>query len=142
LHFAITAAGHPAALAEATLPPPHRAGIASVRLANFKLELEPATPYTWSVSLAAPKGMPPSRLVARASVQRAAPDPAVASAVAAASPKERPAILAKAGLWYDALGAALESPDADHRAALHALLEDAGLGQVARLEQQHPAYSR
>jgi len=75
-------------------------------------------------------------IVASASLLRTAPGPAMEPAPRAAAPAQRAALLAQAGLWYDAVAAAAETAAVDRHAALDALMTEVGLVEPARYDQQ------
>ena len=69
-------------------------------------------------------GAPSRDIVASASLLRVPADPRLDDAARAASPARRPALLAEAGLWYDAVAAAAVL---DRQTALEALMRQVGL---------------
>jgi len=75
-------------------------------------------------------------IVASASLLRTAPGPAIEPALRTAAPIRRAALLAQAGLWYDAVAAAAETAAVDRHAALDALMTEVGLVEPARYDQQ------
>jgi len=120
---------------ERTIAGSTAAGIQAIRLSDFAVQLQPGVNYTWSVSLVLDPAARSKDIVASASIVRAAPDPAVTAARAAA-PLSRAVVLAQAGFWYDALAAAAEGEAADHHAAIDALLEQVGLTEPAQFDRQ------
>ena len=132
----ISAPMQPMPLVETTIPSPAAAGIQAVRLADYRVQLQPGTVYAWSVSVGFDARSPSRDVVATASIMRAPPDAAVESAVRAAPPQHRASLLAQAGLWYDAVAAAAENKAADRHAALDALLDQVGLKAPAALDRQ------
>jgi hypothetical protein len=108
------------------------AGIHALDLAALGTRLELDVEYEWSVALV-PDPEPRSRdVVAGAAIMRVAP-------LAAAGPADA-AAYAQSGLWYDALMALDEAAGAQDtsvvRARRAALLEQAGLPEVARFERR------
>ncbi len=89
-------------LVETELPPPAAEGVQRVRLADQGATLAPDVIYTWFVVLRADPENPARDQLAQGWIERRDTD------VARAEPGALPAALAGAGLWYDALAAALE----------------------------------
>jgi hypothetical protein len=90
------------ALVETELPLPAADGVQRVRLADQGATLAPDVIYTWFVVLRADPENPARDQLAQGWIARRAAD------VARTEPGAEPAELARAGLWYDALAAALE----------------------------------
>jgi hypothetical protein len=125
---------HP--LIETALQPLRSAGIQAIRLADYKVQLLPNILYSWSVSLAIDPQAPSRDIVATASIMRVAADQAVDAAVRPAPPLRRAALLAQAGLWYDAVAAAVDGGSTDRHKALDALLDQVGLTEAAAVDRQ------
>jgi hypothetical protein len=85
---------------------------------------------------------PSDDLVATATIMRITPDPTVESAARSLPPLRRAALSAQAGLWYDAVEAAVEGESLDRHAALDALMDQVGLSQAASYDRQIAALSR
>jgi Domain of Unknown Function (DUF928) len=137
--FTISAATRPKPIIEVDIPSPRAAGIYSVRTADYRVRLEPGVLYTWSVSA---KLDPKSRsrdIVASASLLRTAPDPGLEAALGTAPLSRRVALLAQAGLWYDAVAAAAETAAYDRHAALDSLMTQVGLIEPARYDRETAA---
>lgn len=124
--FTISAPGQPAPVIEVNIPPPSTAGVYGLRLADYRVRLEPGIVYTWSVSTILDPNTRSRDIVASATLLLGAPDPAVENAVRTATPARRAALYAQAGFWYDAVAAA-ESEPFDRHAALAALMNEVGL---------------
>ncbi len=116
------------------LPAPTRPGVQRIRLRDRHLDLAPGTAYRWTLSMrrgAATVSATSGR------IERVELPPALAAAVHAALPEERPGLYAGAGVWYDALAALYDlreryPQNASTQAAFASLLEQGGLAEVAR----------
>jgi hypothetical protein len=107
MQFTISAAMQPAPVLEIAIPSPQEAGIYAVRAANYRVRLDPGVSYTWSVSVVLDARAWSRNIVASATIVS---DPSVdAKRALTAPPLSRAAILADAGLWYDAVAAAAEA---------------------------------
>jgi hypothetical protein len=122
-------------LVETSLAPPRAEGIYPINLATYRAQLQPNILYTWSVSVTVDPKMPSDDVVASATVMRVQADAAVDNAARAAPPARRPAVYAQAGLWYEAVAAAVDGESTDGHAALDALLDQVGLTGVARYDR-------
>jgi hypothetical protein len=122
-------------LVEQELPLPRGAGIQRLELKSLGVTLTPGVEYRWTVSMAG------EAREATGTIQRIEPSAELSRKLSATSGRSRYAMLARAGLWYDALDevsraveAAPNNPlPAKHRAAL---LEQIGLNSIARYERQ------
>lgn len=123
-------------LVETTIPSPAAAGIQAVRLADYRVQLQPGVVYAWSISVGFDARSPSRDVVATASIMRSPPDAAVESTVRGAPPQRRANVLAQAGLWYDAVDAAAANAAADRHVAFDALLEQVGLKGPAAADRQ------
>jgi hypothetical protein len=118
-----------------------RAGIQSFSLAERGVRLEPGVAYEWSVAVIADPAQRSRDVVAGGAVQRIEPSADLQRRLAGAGEGRRAAVLAAEGIWYDAL-AALSEPlaarpgDASSRARRAAVLEQAGLPEVAAFERR------
>jgi Domain of Unknown Function (DUF928) len=118
-----------------------RAGIQSFSLAERGVRLAPGVAYEWSVAVVADPAQRSRDVVAGGAVQRIEPSAALQSRLAGAGQNGRAGVLAAEGIWYDAL-AALSEPlaarpgDADLRERRAAVLEQAGLPDVAAFERR------
>ena len=133
--LAIRAPNEPRPLIETTLPPPRAEGIYPLNLATYRAQLQPGILYTWSVSVTVDPRTPSDDVVASATIMRVAADAAVDGAARTVPPARRAAIYAQAGLWYEAVAAAVEGESADNHVALDALLDQVGLVGVARFDR-------
>jgi hypothetical protein len=120
---------------EANFASPPARGLYPLRLADYHVQLEPGTVYTWSVSAIVDPKTWSRNVVASATIERVAPDASVAGALSTASPARRAALLAGAGLWYDAIAAAAEAENLDRHAALDQLLTEVGLTEPANADR-------
>jgi hypothetical protein len=124
MRLTISAPRQPVPIIEANIPSPPAAGIYAIRLADYRVQLEPGIVYTWSVSVILKPGVPSRDIVASASLLRVPADPRLDETARAASPARRAALFADAGLWYDAVAAAA---GLGQQTALDALMRDVGL---------------
>jgi hypothetical protein len=92
--------------------------------------------YTWSVSVILNPQAPSRDIVASASLLRTAAVAGLDNGLYRAPANQRAALLAQAGLWYDAVAAAAEMEGFDRHAALDALMDEAGLVEPARYDRQ------
>jgi uncharacterized protein DUF928 len=136
MKLTISAPMQPTPLLETTIPSARSPGIQALRLADYRVQLRPGTVYAWSVSVTLDPNSPSRDIVATASIMRTTTDASVDTAVRAAPPQRRAAVLAQAGLWYDAVAAAADSEASDRHAALDALLDQVGLKQPAAVDRQ------
>jgi hypothetical protein len=114
------------ALIETELPAPDAPGVQRVRLTEQGASLAPGVVYTWYVVLRLDPENPARDRLAQGWIQRRDVD------VGARDPGALPAELARVGLWYDALAAALalraQEPDnASVERGVRALLEQGGV---------------
>jgi hypothetical protein len=128
MRVTISAPRQPAPIIEASISSPPAAGIYAIRLADYRVRLEPGIVYTWSVSVILKPGVPSRDIVASASLLRVPADPRLDEAARAASPARRAALFAEAGLWYDAVAAAASL---GQETALDALMSEVGLTRPA-----------
>jgi hypothetical protein len=117
-----------------------QAGIHVFDAARYGVTLERGVPYEWSVAVVTDPEQRSRDLVTGAAIMRVAPSDALHDRLRAAEAERRVALLAAEGIWYDALATLSERVAArpDDR-GLHgrraALLEQAGLGEVAAFER-------
>jgi hypothetical protein len=131
--FTISAPMQPAPVLETTVPSPGAAGIYALRPGDYRVRLRPGIVYTWSVSIVLDPRAWSRNIVASGTIVF---DPTVdTSAAGAMPPLRRAALLAGAGVWYDAVAAAAEAQNLDRHAALDALIKEVGLTQAAAYEQ-------
>ena len=140
--FTISTATQPKPILEVNIPAPREAGVYSIRTADYPVRLEPGVLYTWSVSVILNPKARSRDIVASASLLRTTAEPTIAAALRAAPPDRRAALLAQAGLWYDAVAAAAEMAGLDRHAALDALMNEVGLVEPARYDRQTAGASK
>ena len=121
MQLTISAPLQPAPVLEVTIPPAAAAGLYPLRTAQYNLRLQPGIDYTWSVSVVLEPHAWSHNVVASAMLQFD-PTPAAIRGVAA---------LAEAGLWYDAVAAAVDQETLDRGRALQALMRAVGLRDAA-----------
>ena len=134
--FTVSAPNVPQPIGEVDIPAPGGAGIYSVHTADYHVRLEPGVLYTWSISIILNPKSRSRDIVASATLLRTAPEPVLETALHAAPAKRRAALLAQAGIWYDAVTAAAETEASDRHAALDALMNEVGLVEPARYDRQ------
>jgi hypothetical protein len=140
--FTISTATQPKPILEVNIPAPREAGVYSIRTADYPVRLEPGVLYAWSVSVILNPKARSRDIVASASLLRTTAEPTIAAALRAATPDRRAALLAQAGLWYDAVAAAAEAAAFDRHAILDELMKEVGLVEPARYDRQTAAASR
>ena len=123
-------------LIDKRLTAPAKAGLQSVDLHDYGVQLEPGREYQWSVALVPDPKDRSKDVVASGWIQRQ-PEPAgLADALAQAGPDGAAKVYGKQGLWYDMLGALGDEihrnpGDAEARQELASLLQQAGLPAAA-----------
>lgn len=122
-------------LLDLELPAPGGAGIQRLDLATLGARLAQGIEYRWTVSLAGEKRD------ASGLIQRVEPSADLSRRLAGTSGRARYTLLAREGVWYDALdevSRSIEAAPANPVPAKHraALLEQIGLTAVARYERQ------
>jgi len=128
--FTISAPSQPAPVLEVAIPSPPAAGFYPLRLADYRVRLQPGIAYTWSVSLVLDPNAWSRNIVASATILY---DPQAGGLGAGgAAGGAGVAALAGAGLWYDAVAAAAQGQNLDRHAALDALTREVGLDRAAR----------
>ena len=130
----VTEDGVPALIVEAHLPLPAGGGIQAFSLAAQHASLRPGIEYQWWVALVIDPADRSRDVVASARIRRVAASPELEARLARAAPRERPAILAAASIWYDAIAELSSAAGRDPRAGegRAALLRQVGLAQAAR----------
>jgi uncharacterized protein DUF928 len=137
MQLTISAPLRPAPVVEVTIPQARAPGIYPLRLSDYRVRLEPGIVYTWSVSIIIDPKAWSRNIVASGAILRTPPEPASVSAASAAVPGQA-ALLARAGLWYDAVAAAADSRGTDRHAMLDRMLAQVGLSEVVRFERANP----
>jgi hypothetical protein len=129
-------------LVEQTLAGPFEAGVHRVDLTGLGVRLAPGTEYQWYVALVPDPEERSSDVVAGGGVALADPAP-LRDDLARAAEGEQALLLAREGIWYDAidsLSRRIERAPADPlpREQRAALLEQVGLVRVAAAERAAP----
>jgi hypothetical protein len=140
--FTISAAGQPKPILEVNIPAPQAPGVYSIRTVDYPVRLEPGVLYTWSVSVILNPKAWSRDIVASASLLRTVAEPTIEATLRGAPPNRRAAILAQAGLWYDAVAAAAEATSFGQHAALDALMTEVGLVEPARYDRRTAGIGR
>jgi len=140
--FTISTATQPKPILEVNIPAPRDAGVYSIRTADFPVRLESGVLYTWSVSVILNPKARSRDIVASASLLRTAAEPSIEATLRAAPPNRRSALLAQAGLWYDAVAAAAEGAAFDRHAILDELMNEVGLVEPAKYDRQTAGTTR
>ena len=136
IQFTIRAPRQPRPVVEVNIPAPRKAGVYALRTADYDVRLTPSVIYTWSVSVILNPKARSRDIVASASLLRSALDPAIETSLRAAPVSRRAALFAKAGLWYDAVAAAVAMEAFDRHAALDALMKEVDLVEAVAYDQQ------
>jgi hypothetical protein len=98
-------------LLETTLPPAEGSGIQRIRLADHGLKLEPGVSYQWLVKLVPDASDRSYDRIVGGGLERVTPSPELQKELSEPS-MSRPHVLAKAGIWYDALDSLSRQIDA------------------------------
>ncbi len=114
-------------------------GIHRIKLARYKVELQPDVTYEWSVAIVPDPENRSKDVIAKGVIKRIKPPDNLATVGEKANDLERAAAYAQAGVWYDALDAisnAIEAnpTDASLREQRASLLKQIGLTQAAALD--------
>jgi uncharacterized protein DUF928 len=130
-------------LVDVELPAPEQAGIQAVRLTDFGVKLAPGARYLWFVSVVTDPERRSKDFTSGAWITRRVPDETLGERLAAAGANEA-SVYAQSGLWYDAIGSlssriAATPADPGPRAQRAALLEQAGLSEVAIYDRENAA---
>jgi hypothetical protein len=111
-------------------------GFGEVSLSQWDIALEQGVVYQWSVALPADPDRRDLDVVASGAIERVAEAPELAAELGSGAPAHR--VLARHGIWYDALaelGRGIASGDEGLRAERAALLEQVGLAEPAASER-------
>jgi hypothetical protein len=116
-------------------------GIHRVKLAKYKVELQPDVAYEWSVAVVPDAENRSKDVIAKGVIKRIKPPGDLATRIEKADNVERAAAYAEAGFWYDAFESvsnAIEAhpDDASLRAQRAALLQQVGLSEAAALDKK------
>jgi hypothetical protein len=136
MQFTISTASQPRPILEVNIPPPRQPGVYPIDTAEYPVRFEPGVLYTWSVSIILNPKARSRDIVATASLLRTPAEPGIEVGLHGAPANRRAALLAQAGLWYDAVAAAAEAAPLDHHAVLDALMNDVGLVDPAQYDRQ------
>jgi Domain of Unknown Function (DUF928) len=131
----------PTPLISLTSPDADKPGIHRIKLARYKVELQPDVAYEWSVAIVPDAENRSKDVIAKGVIKRVRPPGDLASRVEKAGDLERASAYAQAGIWYDALDAisnAIEAhpDDASLKEERASLLKQVGLTQAAALDQK------
>ena len=116
-------------------------GIHRVKLAKYKIELQPDVAYEWSVAIVPDAENRSKDVIAKGVIKRIKPPGDLATRVEKADDLERAAAYSEAGIWYDAFESvsnAIEAhpDDASLRAQRASLLRQVGLPEAAAAEKK------
>ncbi len=115
-------------LVDVTLPGPFEVGVHRIDLADYDARLEAGRRYHWFVAVVVDPDRRSADIVARGSIERVSSPAPLAAQIAAARPEDRAAVLAREGIWYDALETLHEQlPRDDARRKRDALLTQVGI---------------
>jgi hypothetical protein len=125
-----------------TSPDANKAGIHRVKLARYKVELQPDIPYEWSVAVVPDPENRSKDILAKGVIKRINPPGDLAGRVEKADDLQRASAYAQAGVWYDALDAisnAIDAHpnDASLREQRASLLKQVGLSEAAALDKKN-----
>ena len=131
----------PKPLVSLTAPQADKPGIHRVKLAKYKVELQPDVAYEWSVAIVPDAENRSRDVIAKGVIKRIAPPGDLANRVTQMGDLERAAAFAQAGIWYDAfesISNAIEAhpDDASLRAQRAALLQQVGLSEAAAADKK------
>jgi Domain of Unknown Function (DUF928) len=132
---------NPKPLLSLTSPDADKPGIHRIKLARYKVELQPDIAYEWSVAIVTDAENRSKDVVAKGVIKRISPPGDLANHIEKAGDLERASAYAQAGIWYDALDAisnAIEShpDDASLRDQRASLLKQVGLSEAATLDKK------
>ncbi|MEX0829815.1 MAG: DUF928 domain-containing protein [Nitrospirales bacterium] len=128
-------------LLEAPLSSPVEAGIHMISLGEYDLKFEQGKTYQWFVSLIPDSARRSKDIIAGGMLEVMSLPENIAEAVRRATPQEATTLLAKAGFWYDAIGAIsyeiqAHATDRGLRELRATLLEQVDLNTVAQVDRQ------
>jgi len=131
----------PKPLLSLAAPEADKPGIHRVKLAKYKVELQPDVTYEWSVAIVPDAENRSKDVIAKGVLKRISPPGDLATRVEKADDLERAAIYAEAGIWYDAFEAVSNAidahpDDASLRAQRASLLRQVGLPEAAAGEKK------
>jgi hypothetical protein len=122
-------------LTEKTVPLPEQAGVIALTLPE-EIVLEPGDTYYWTLEVLCNDDDRSRNAFVEGLVQRVTPDASLVSQLSTASPKDRPALYANAGLWYETIASLAqlryENPtDASLQSEWENLLNSVNLDAIA-----------
>jgi hypothetical protein len=131
----------PKPLVSLTAPQADKAGIHRVKLAKYKVELQPDVSYEWSVAIVPDAENRSRDVIAKGVIKRINAPGDLANRVMQMGDLERAAAYAQAGVWYDAFESvsnAIEArpDDASLPAQRAALLQQVGLSEAAAFDKK------
>jgi hypothetical protein len=131
----------PKPLLSLTSPDADKPGVHRIKLARYKVELQPDVAYEWSVAIVPDADNRSKDVIAKGVIKRVSPPGDLMSRVEKAGDLERASAYAQAGIWYDALDAisnAIEAhpDDASLREQRASLLKQVGLSEAAALDKK------
>jgi hypothetical protein len=129
-----------APMVEKTMDGVQSAGVHAFALRDASIRLKPGVDYQWSVALVPDPDQRSGDVLSQGVIQRLAPKDELAEQLKSASGVQRAALLARAGIWYDAIDALSSAIAADPgnvalRAQRAELLAQVGLKEVAAYER-------
>ncbi len=132
---------NPKPLVSLTSPQADKPGIHRVKLAKYKVELQPGVAYEWSVAIVPDAENRSKDVIAKGVIKRISAPGDLATRVAQMGDLERAAAYGQAGIWYDAFESvsnAIEAhpDDASLRAQRAALLQQVGLSEAAAFDKK------
>lgn len=124
-----------------TSPDADKPGIHRIKLARYKIELQPDIPYEWSVAIVPDMENRSKDVIAKGVIKRISPPGNLADRIGKADDLERASAYAQAGIWYDALDAvsnAIEAHPNDEslKEQRASLLKQVGLSEAAALDKK------
>jgi hypothetical protein len=118
-----------------------KSGIRRIKLASYKVELQPEVPYEWVVAIVPDAANRSMDVIAKGTIKRIAPPASLTKDVENLDPLDRAAAYAEAGIWYDALESISNAvdahpDDASIRAQRASLLKQVGLPEAAAADKK------
>ena len=118
-----------------------KAGIRRIKLASYKVELQPEVPYEWVIAIVPDAANRSMDVIAKGTIKRIAPPASLTKDVENLEPLDRAAAYAEAGIWYDALESISNAVDAHPddtsiRAQRASLLKQVGLPEAAAADKK------
>lgn len=131
----------PKPLLSLTAPSADKPGIHRVKLAKYKVELQPDVAYEWSVAIVPDAENRSRDIIAKGVIKRISPPSDLANRVSQMGDLERAQAYAQAGIWYDAFESvsnAIEAhpDDPSLRAQRASLLQQVGLSEAATADMK------